>query len=308
MPLTSFYPEYEGKKRSPQAYVKEAVKRQQELNELCRRKTAQAQLRQRKKYDEKILQAETYAVGQYVWVFQNIIPPKGTKKLLKKRRGSLMITEVHQQGRFYRLSTGRAAHYENLKPHVPSQEDWCVPQNMEGLDYLLVEPACEVNEKGTREKNDGNVDVSMDDNEKIDAESDAESFAEEDWNDPEQNEVPKWTEPDLPRTAGTRSGNRKRTDLTYNRYGDDFLIDKIQPDELSEEVLSVGELVADDEWQIINDSKHYPHEDYSTPEQEIDLEQSEIERRENTNLRILEWIRNLKNEEDEAQSIQQKNT
>ena len=54
-----------------------------------------------------------------------------------------MITEVHQQGRFYRLSTGRAAHYENLKPHVPSPEDCCVPQNMEGFEYLLVEPACE---------------------------------------------------------------------------------------------------------------------------------------------------------------------
>ena len=104
-----------------------------------------------------------------------------------------MITELHQQGRLYRLSTGRAAHYENLKPHVSCPEDWCVPQNMEGLLYLLVEPACEVSEKGTREKNDDNKDVSMDDIEKIEAGSDAESFAEEDWNDPEQNEVPKWT-------------------------------------------------------------------------------------------------------------------
>ena len=149
-----------------------------------------------------------------------------------------MITEVHQQGRFYRLSTGRAAHFENLKPHVLSPEDWCVPQNMEGQEYLLVEPACEVNEKGTREKNDVNEDVSMDDNEKIEADSDAESFVEEDWNDPEQNEVPKWTEPDLPITAETRSGNRKWTSIRYNRYGDDFLIDKIQPDKLGEELLS----------------------------------------------------------------------
>ena len=121
-----------------------------------------------------------------------------------------MITEVHQQGRFYRLSTGRAAHYENLKPHVLSSEDWCVPQNMEGLEYLLVEPACEVNEKGTREKNDGNEDWSLDDNEKIEADSEVKSFVEEDWNDPEQDEVPKWTEPNLPITAGTRSGNRNR--------------------------------------------------------------------------------------------------
>ena len=218
-----------------------------------------------------------------------------------------MITEVHQQGRFYRLSTGPAAHYENLKPHVPSPEDWCVPQNMEGLEYLLVEPACEVNEKGTKEKNDGNDDVSMDNNEKIEAGSDAESFAEEDWNDPEQDEVSKWTEPDLSITAGTRSGNRKRTSMRYITYGDDFLIDKIQPDELSEELLSVGELVADNEWQIVNDSEHYPQEDYFRPEQETDLEQSEKERRENTNLRILVWMRDVKSKGDEEQSIQQVN-
>ena len=216
-----------------------------------------------------------------------------------------MITEVHQQGRFYRLSTGRAAHYENLKPHDPSSEDWCVPQNMEGLEYLLVEPACKVNEKGTREKNDGNEDLSLYDNEKIEADSEAESFVEEDWNDPEQDEVPKWTEPDLPITAGTRSDNRKRTGMRYNRYGDDFLIDNIRPDELGDELLSVGELVSDAEWQIINDREHYPKEDYSTPEQETDLEQSEIERRENTNLRILESMREVNSKGDEGQSIQQ---
>ena len=216
-----------------------------------------------------------------------------------------MITEVHQQGRFYRLSTGRVAHYENLKPHVPSPEDWCVLQNMEGLEYLLVEPACEVNEKGTREKTDGNEGLSLVDNEKSEADSEAEPFVEEDWNDPEQDEVPKWTEPDLPMTTGSRSGNRKRTSMRYNRYGDDFLIDKIRPDELGNELLSVGELVADDEWQIINDSEHYPKEDYSTPEQETDLEQSEIERRENMNLRILEWMSEVKSEEDEGLSIQQ---
>ena len=91
-----------------------------------------------------------------------------------------------------------------------------MPQTMEALEYLLVEPACEVNKKGTREKNDGKEDVSMDGNEKIDADPDAESFAEEDWNDPEQNEVPKWTEPDLPRSVRTSSGNRKRTGMRYN--------------------------------------------------------------------------------------------
>ena len=117
--------------------------------------------------------------------------------------------------------------------------------------------------------------------------------------------MPKWTEPDFPITAGTRSDNRKRTGMRYNRYGDDFLIDKIQPDELSKELLSMGELVAEDERQITNDNEHYPQEDYSLQEQETDLEQSEIERRENTNLRILKWIRGVKGKGVEEQSIQQ---
>ena len=43
-------------------------------------------------------------------------------------------------------------HYENLKPHVSSPEDWCIPQNMKGLEYLLVEPACEANEKAAERK------------------------------------------------------------------------------------------------------------------------------------------------------------
>ena len=63
-----------------------------------------------------------------------------------------MITEVHQEGRFYRLSTDRAAHYENKKPLNPSTEDWCVPADMEEGDYLMIDPNCEINEKGTRER------------------------------------------------------------------------------------------------------------------------------------------------------------
>ena len=176
---------------------------------------------------------------------------------------------------------------------------------MEGQEYLLVEPACEVNEKGTREKNGGNEDVSMDDNDKIEVDSYERSFAEEDWNEPEQSEIPKWTEPDQQMTTGTRKGDRKWTGMRYNRYGDDFLIDKIQPDEISEKLVNMGELVADEERQIINDSEHSLQEDYSVPEREVDLEQSEIERRENTNLRVLEWMHNLETDERVAQNIQQ---
>ena len=83
LPLTFFYPEYEGQKTSPQVYLRDMIRRQQELNDLCRRNTQQAQARQRKIFDRKTAGAKAYSVGVNVWVFQNVIPPKGTKKLLK---------------------------------------------------------------------------------------------------------------------------------------------------------------------------------------------------------------------------------
>ena len=63
---------------------------------------------------------------------------------------------MHQQGRFYKLSSGRASHFENIKPHNTSTEDWSIPEDMEEGDYLIMDSACKVNEKGTREKKEGN--------------------------------------------------------------------------------------------------------------------------------------------------------
>ena len=45
--LTFFYPEYEGKRTAPQKYVRDVIRRQQDLNDLCRRNTQQAQIRQK---------------------------------------------------------------------------------------------------------------------------------------------------------------------------------------------------------------------------------------------------------------------
>ena len=67
--LTLFYPEYERKKTSPQVYVRDVIRRQQELNDLCRRNTQQAQARQRKKFHKKVAGAKAYSVGDYVWVY-----------------------------------------------------------------------------------------------------------------------------------------------------------------------------------------------------------------------------------------------
>ena len=47
LPLTFFYPEYEGNKTAPQTYVRDVIRREQELNDLCGRNTQQA------KFDKK---------------------------------------------------------------------------------------------------------------------------------------------------------------------------------------------------------------------------------------------------------------
>ena len=49
-----------------------------------------------------------------------------------------MITEVHQEGNFYRLTTGRAEHFENVKPYNSSKKDWCIPKDMDEGDYVMM--------------------------------------------------------------------------------------------------------------------------------------------------------------------------
>ena len=48
LPLMYFYPEYEGKKTTTETYVRDVIRRQQDVNGSCRRNTQQAQIRQKK--------------------------------------------------------------------------------------------------------------------------------------------------------------------------------------------------------------------------------------------------------------------
>ena len=82
--LTFCYPEYEGKKTAPQTYVRDVIRRQQDLNDLCRRNTQQAQIRQKRRFDKRTADAKAHSVGDYVWMFQEVVPPKKTKKFFKK--------------------------------------------------------------------------------------------------------------------------------------------------------------------------------------------------------------------------------
>ena len=89
LPLTFFYPEYEGKKTSPQVYVQDVIRRQHELNDLCRQNTQQAQARQRKRFDKKAAGAKAYSVGDYVWDFSERYTTERDEKAPKKMEGTL---------------------------------------------------------------------------------------------------------------------------------------------------------------------------------------------------------------------------
>ena len=99
----------------------------------------------------------------------------------------------------------------------------------------MMDLACEVNEKGTREKNDGNevvekgtnTPLDLDPNEVIEADDEILPYADEDWQDPEQMEVPKNLEPDLPLTIQTGQNAGTRPRKKCNPYGDDFEVDRI---------------------------------------------------------------------------------
>ena len=160
-----------------------------------------------------------------------------------------------------------------------------------------MDPACEVNEKGTREKNDGNEVVEegtnppldLDPNEVILAVEETLPYAEEDWQDPEQMEVPKNLEPGIPFTIQTRQSDRTRLTKKYNLYGDDFVVDRIDSKKIVEEVVGLEEITVSQDIDIVDDHDTEWVDDQSKPEVEYDDEQQQSYEQGLTNLRVLEW-------------------
>ena len=70
----------------------------------------------------------------------------------------------------------------------------------------------------------------------IEADDETLPYAEEDWQDPEQMEVPKNLEPDLLFTKQTRQNDRTRCKKKYNPYDGDFVVDRIDLKKTVEEL------------------------------------------------------------------------
>ena len=117
IPLTCLYPEFATYSfPTHDAYVDHVLARQQEIHDLVRKNTHQAQLRQKLKYDRAI-QTKAYSKGDLVWVFCRYVPQKGSPKLMRAWRDPHRIVHTLQDGRVYILDTGQKVHFERLKPH-----------------------------------------------------------------------------------------------------------------------------------------------------------------------------------------------
>ena len=117
IPLTYLYPEFASRSfPTHDAYVDHVLARLQEIHDLVRRNTHQAQLRQKLKHDRAI-QVKVYKPGDLVWVFCRYVPQKGSPKLMRAGRGPHRIFHTLQDGRVYILDTGQKVHFERLKPH-----------------------------------------------------------------------------------------------------------------------------------------------------------------------------------------------
>ena len=172
----------------------------------------------------------------------------------------------------------------------------------------MMDPACEVNEKGTREKNDWNevieegtsTPLDLDPNKVIEADDEILSYAEEDWQDPKQRKVPKNLEPDLPFTIQTGQNGRTRSKKKYNPYGENFVVDRIDLKKIGVEVVGLEEITVSQDIDIVDDHDDEWVDDRSKPEVEFDDEQQQSYEHELTNLRVLEWLNEMTSDPKET--------
>ena len=117
LPLTYLYLEFATQSfPTHDAYVDHVMARQQEIHDLVRRNTHQADLRQKVKYDLAI-RAKAYKRGDLVRVFCRYVPQKSSHKLIRAWRGLHRVAHVFQDGRVYILDTEQKVHFECLQPH-----------------------------------------------------------------------------------------------------------------------------------------------------------------------------------------------
>ena len=169
---------------------------------------------------------------------------------------------------------------------------------MEEGDYLIMDPAWEVKEKGNREKNDGeealeegtSPPLDLDHIEINEVDEETLPYAEEEWENLEQIKIPKNIEPDLPFSMQTRQSDRKRPAKKYNPYGYDLVVVRIDLKKTVEDLMGLEEITVSEQVDIVDDQDREGIVDRSKHEVEIEDEYQQSYGPQLTNLLVLEWL------------------
>ena len=172
---------------------------------------------------------------------------------------------------------------------------------MQEGDYLILDPACEVNERGTRDKNDGNevvddcdLPLDLELTERVEVDDETLPYAEEDWDCPEPTEIDKGIiQPDFPLTMETRQSKKGRSKEKYNPYGEDFVRDRIVLSDMMVSLVRLDEVTVPRMIDLVNNMDQDWIDDRSEPEVEIEPEVEQTHEQELTNLGVLEWLHDL---------------
>ena len=150
---------------------------------------------------------------------------------------------------------------------------------MHDEDYLIVDPACVENERGTRDENDGNeviddgdLPLDLELTKRVDVDDETLPYAKEDWDCSEQTEVKTGVEPDFPFSMESRQGKRGRDIKKYNQYGEDFVVDRTYLSDVADTILGLDEIVVSQEIDLTNNTDQDSIGDCSEPEREFENE------------------------------------
>ena len=129
--------------------------------------------------------------------------------------------------------------------------------------------------------------------ERVEIDDETLPYAEENWDCQEQAEVDKEVQPDFPFTIETRQGERGKNKKRYNPYGEDFAIDRIVLSDAMDSIVSLDEILAPQEIDLVDDTEQHCIDNHSESEVEFEPETEQMHDQELKNLRVFEWLHDL---------------
>ena len=147
-----------------------------------------------------------------------------------------------------------------------------------------------MNERGTRDKNDGNevmddcdLPLDLELTERIKVNDETLPYVEEDCDYPEQTEIDKGVKFDFPSPMEMRQSKRGRDKTKYKPYGEDFVVDRIVMDDVMDDlmddvmndvmdtIMGLDEIMVSQDIDLINDTETDLLDDRSEPKRRSNM-------------------------------------